>query len=121
MLHTLCNSRYQEKKCPAEWGKAIIIPIHKKKDKTDCKNYRGISLLNVPGKIYTKILQERLQRYMEEVVAEEQAGFRRGRGTIDQIFVIRQLTEKYFDKNRTLYNNFVDFFIAFGSRAYGRY
>src|SRR3984885_8868260 len=115
MLHTLCDKVYQEKKCPADWGKAIIVPIHKKKDKTDCTNYRGISLLSTPGKVYTRILQQRLRRYVEEIVSEEQAGLRRGRGTADPIFVIRQLAEKYSDKNRTLYNNFIDFRQAFDS------
>lgn len=115
MLHNLCNKIYQEKKCPSDWGKAIIIPIHKKNDKSECGNYRGISLLSVPGKVYTRILQQRLKRYVDEVVAEEQAGFRAGRGTMDQIFTIRQIAEKYFEKNRTLYNNFIDFKQAFDS------
>ena len=52
MLHTLCNKIYQERKCPADWGRAIIIPIYKKKDRSDCNNYRGISLLSIPGKVY---------------------------------------------------------------------
>src|SRR3984885_1473970 len=113
MLHTLCDKVYQEKKCPADWRKAIIVPIHKKKDKTDCKNYRGISLLSTPGKVYTRILQQRLRRYIEEIVSEEQAEFRRGIETIDQKFVIRQLAEKYSCKNRTMYNNFIDLRQAF--------
>ena len=115
MLHMLCNQIYYEKECPEDWGKAIIVPLHKKGDRTECSNYRAISLLSVPGKVYTKILQQRLKRYVEEVVGEEQAGFRRGRGTVDQIFVIRQLSEKYFEKNRTLYNNFIDFKHVFDS------
>ena len=52
---------------------------------------------------------------MEEVLAKEQAGFRVGRGTIDQLFVIRQLAEKYYEKNKTLYNNFMDYRQAFDS------
>src|ERR1043165_7461975 len=115
MLHTLCDRTYQEKKCPADWGRAIIVPIYKKKDRMDCSNYRGISLLSIPGKVYTRILQQRLRRYVEEAMAEEQAGFRGGRSTIDQLFVIRQLAEKYYEKNKTLYNNFIDFRQAFDS------
>ena len=115
MMHTLCNRIYQGKKCPEDWGKAIIVPIHKKKDKTICSNYRGISLLSVPGKVYTRVLQQRLRRYVEEIVGEEQAGFRRGRGTVDQIFTIRQLAEKYYEKNKVIYNNFIDFRQAFDS------
>src|SRR6218665_2572562 len=115
MMHTLCKKIYQEKSCPANWGKAIIVPIHKKKDTRDCNNYRGISLLSVPGKVYTSILRQRLKRYVEEIMAEEQAGFRAARGTMDQLFVIRQLAEKYFEKNKNLYNNFIDFRQAFDS------
>jgi len=54
MLHTLCNEVCREGKCPEDWGKAIVIPIHKKEDKTVCSNYRGISLLSVPGKVVPK-------------------------------------------------------------------
>jgi len=72
----------------------------------------------VPGKVYTSILRKRLKRYVEEIVAEAQAGFRAGRGTMDQLFVIRQLVEKSFDKNKTLYNNFIDFRQAF-DMSYG--
>jgi len=86
-----------------------------KNDKCDCKNYRGISLLSAPGKVYTKMIQERLKRYVNRIDAEEQAGFRAGRGTIDQIIVMRQLSEKFYEKNRTLHNNFIDFKQAFDS------
>src|SRR6218665_3678861 len=115
MMYTLCKRIYLEKSCPEDWGKAIVVPIHKKKDKRDCNNYRGISLLSVPGKVYTSILRQRLKRYVEEIVAEEQAGVWSGGGTMDQLFVIRQLAEKYFEKNKTLYNNFIDFRQAFDS------
>ena len=115
MMHTLCNKIYQKEQCPADWGKAIIVPLFKKGDKKECSNYRGISLLSVPGKVYTRVLQQRMKRYVEDIVAEEQAGFRYGRGTVDQLFVIRQLSEKFFEKNRTLYNNFIDFKQAFDS------
>jgi len=115
VLHTLCQKIYHEGKCPADWGKAVIVPLHKKGDKMECSNYRGISLLSIPSKVYTKVLQQRLKKKVEEVLAEEQAGFRPGRGTVDQIFVIRQLAEKFFERNRTLYNNFIDFKQAFDS------
>ena len=81
-------------------SKAIIVPIYKSKDKQECGNYRGISLLSIPSKVYTKILQQRIRNYVEESVSEEQAGFRKGRGTIDQLFVIRQLAEKYCEKTK---------------------
>ena len=92
------------------------MPIYKKKrDKTDCRNYRGITLLSIPGKIFTKILQKRLQTYVEMTISEEQAGFRPGRSTIDQLFTIRQVTEKYIEGNQTCYINFIDYKQAFDS------
>jgi Reverse transcriptase (RNA-dependent DNA polymerase) len=111
-----CSKKiYRDEQIPDDWGKAIITPIYKKGDKSDCKNYRGISLLSVPGKVFTKVLQKRMKRRVEEALAEEQAGFRPGRGTVDQIFAIRQIVEKYVEHNRPCYFNFIDFKQAFDS------
>jgi len=115
MMHKLCNKIYDSKECPKDWGKAVLVPLHKKGDRKECSNYRAISLTSIAGKVYTKILQRRLKRYVEEAMSEEQAGFRKGRGTMDQIFVIRQLSEKHIERNRTLYNNFIDYKQAFDS------
>ena len=81
----------------------------------ECGNYRAICLLSVTRKVYTKVVQQRLKRYVKEEMSEEHALFWKGRGTIEQIFVIRQLCEKYTEMNRTLYNNFIDFKQAFHS------
>src|SRR6218665_3529526 len=80
-------------------------------------NYEAISLLNVTGKVYTKVLQQQLKRYVKEEMSEEQAGFRKERGTMEQTIcrLIRQLSEIYTETNRTLYNNFIDFKQAFDS------
>ena len=69
----------QEEHVPIDWGKAIIVPLYKKSDERDCGNYRGISLLSIPGKVFTKVLQQRLMRYVESCLTEEQAGFRPGK------------------------------------------
>src|SRR3984885_12289194 len=69
MLHTLCNQIYCSKECPKDWGKAIIVPIHKKGDKTECNNYRAISLLSIPGKVYTKVIQQRLRRCVKQAMS----------------------------------------------------
>lgn len=114
-LHCLFQKVHEKEQIPEDWGKAIITPIYKKGDKSDCKNYRGISLLSVPGKVFTKVLQRRMKCYVEEAVAEEQAGFRPGRGTVDQLFTIRQIAEKYIEHNQPCYFNFIDFKQAFDS------
>ena len=69
----------------------MIISIYKKNDKTVCENYRGISLLSTPGKVFTGMLQKQLKKHVENIVAEEQAGFRANGSTVDQIFIVRQL------------------------------
>jgi len=90
----------------------------------DFANYRGISLLSVLGKVYTRVHQQRLKRYVEDIVGEEQDGFRSGRGTMDQLFVVHQLTEKFFEKNLSLYTTSLIFskrLTAYGNKVYGRY
>ena len=85
MMHRLCNKIYYDKDCPRDWGKVIIVPIHKKGDRTECGNYKAISLISVPGKVYTKVLQQRMKGDIEDAMNEEQAGFRKGRGTMDTL------------------------------------
>jgi len=69
MITRPCGLRRAGKNhCLEDWGKTVIIPIHNKGDKKECSNYRGISLLNVPGKVYTGLLQQRLKKYAEKIV-----------------------------------------------------
>ena len=64
---------------PEDWQKAVTVAIHKKGSKKLCKNYGGISLLSIPGKVFAKILDARMHRVTEGQVMGEQAGFRVGR------------------------------------------
>jgi sorting nexin-29 len=93
-----------------EWKTSIICPIHKKGNKLDCHNYRGISLLSTMYKIYTNIIKMRLEIYLESMIGEYQAGFRRGRSTTDQLFAVKQLLEKFWE-----HQIFVDFKQAYDS------
>jgi len=77
-----------------EWKESIVKPIHKKGDKTDCNNYRGISLLPTIYKILSNILLSSLMPYAKEIIGDHQCGFRSNRSTIDHIFCIRQILEK---------------------------
>ena len=102
-------------KIPTDWSRAIIVPIFKKKDKTVCDNYRGISLLCHAEKLSASIILQRIRKKTDEILTESQAGFRRGRSTIDQLFSLRRLAEKYSEFSKSLYICYVDFQKAFDS------
>ena len=94
---------------PVDWVIACIVPLYKSKgDMYECSNFRGISLLSVVGKVYGRILINRIRDKTENVIAEVQSGFRRGRGCIDQIFIVRQICEKYLAKGKDVYFAFLD-------------
>ena len=92
-IHKRITSVWKEK-FPEEWKELIIVPIHKKGDKTDCNNYRGISLLPITYKILSNVLLSRLVPYAKEIIGDHQCGFRRNRSTVDHIFFIHQMLEK---------------------------
>lgn len=108
-IHQLITQIWSEERIPARWKESIIVPIHKKGDKTKCENYRGISLLNTAYKTLSNIILNRLTPYAESVLGEYQAGFRTNRSTIDQLFTLRQLLEKGWEYNRPIHNLFIDF------------
>jgi len=96
-IHKRITSIWKKEKLPEEWKKSIIVPIHKKGDKTDCNNYRGISLLPTTCIILPNILLSRLIPYTKEITGDHQCGFRRNRTNIDQIFYIRQIFKKKWE------------------------
>ncbi len=91
-----------------DWRKAIIVLLYKGKgNRGECNNYRGISLLSVPGKIYGRILNERMMNITDKSVGDEQ-GFQKGRGCMDQLFAVKILMERYLEKDRKLFAAFMD-------------
>ena len=113
-LHQLITNAWEVGSVPQAWKDASIVTIYKKGDRTDCGNNRGISLLSVAGKIFARILLNRLSTHITpEVVPEIQCGFRGNRSTVDMIFCFRQLQEKCIEQDRPLYMVFVDFSKAF--------
>ncbi len=79
---------------PEDWRKAIIVPLYKAKgNREECNNYRSISLLSVPQKIYGRILNERMMKITDKSVGDEQEGLRRGKGCVDKIFAVKILVE----------------------------
>jgi hypothetical protein len=117
-LKVLFNYILDQQTFPDEWSKAIICTIHRKGAYNEPNNYRGISLLSCVSKIFTKILHDRLCTWAEEqnLRFEEQAGFRKGYCTHDNIFVLQSLVQKYVTKKRgRFYVLFIDFSKAFDS------
>ena len=102
---------------PQKWKDATIKVLHKKKDRTECSNYRGISLVAHAGKILLKIITRRLSGYCESsgILPEEQSGFRPNRSTTDMMFVIRRLQELARKKRIPLYACFIDLTKAYDS------
>ncbi|KAI5640894.1 reverse transcriptase (RNA-dependent DNA polymerase) domain-containing protein [Phthorimaea operculella] len=108
-LYLLFNLCWKSGRVPSDWCKAVIVPLYKGKgSQLDCKNYRGISLLSVVGKLYAKVLIERVVKETDEKVWDAQAGFRKGMGCTDQVFSLRCIAEKFLAKNQKVYCAFVD-------------
>jgi hypothetical protein len=105
---------WNKEELPQKWKESIIVPIYKKGDKTDCNNYRGISLLRTARRILSKILVARLTPYVNEIIGD-QCGFRRNRSTTDQIFYIQQILEKKLEYTGTVHQIFIDFKKAYDS------
>ena len=113
MLQKIFNSIIEQSKTPRDFSKMIITPVFKKCDKLQRTNYRAIALLSIPGKVFLTILLKRMQEKVNIRLRETQYGFRSGRGTIDAIFIVRQLIEKAKERNLSLNFHFIDFKAAF--------
>ena len=92
-LHRLTILIWRQGKVSQQWNYAVITVLHKKGDKTECGNYRGISLVSHAGKVLLKMVARRLSAYCEAkgLLPEEQCGFRLDRSTTDTMFVVRRL------------------------------
>ena len=113
-LLELSHAVWQEKCVPKDWADAVLIHIPKKGDMSVCDNWRGISLLDVVGKVIARVLQDRLQRLAEEELLESQCGFRKGRGCTDMIFTVRQIAEKAWEHQAKVFL-FIDLRKAYDS------
>ena len=114
-IHDLFVAVWEEGKVPEEWRDALLVPVPKKGDLTQCDNWRGISLLNTMGKLFGKVLQRRLQEMAEGVLSDSQCGFHSGRGCVDLIFSARQLLEKTIEHQSKLFMLLVDLRKAYDS------
>ena len=108
-LLLLFNDVWQNESPLQEWKNGAIFKLPKKGDLSDCNNWRGITLLSVPGKLFCSILLERIKKSIDERLREEQAGFRPHRSVIDHIFTLRTIIEESVEFQSQLIINFVDF------------
>jgi hypothetical protein len=112
-MHKLLNLVWKKKYVPEDWKIAVIISIFKKGNNRECHNHRGISLLSVPSKIYTRILDSRLRAQVKDTLEGSQYGFRKNRSIQDAIFVIRQLMEKTINFDKEMHLCFINLEKAF--------
>jgi hypothetical protein len=96
----LMNGVWRGEGFPEDWREGVICPIFKKGEKNRAENYRGITLLNTGYKLYASVLSERMKREIEEkgVLPDSQAGFRKGRGTVDNVYILDHLETRYQKK-----------------------
>nr|VZI29038.1 unnamed protein product [Spirometra erinaceieuropaei] len=114
-LTVLFQEMWRQGEVPQDFKDATIVHLDKRKgNRQVCDNHRGISLVNIAGKIFARTLLNRLNNHLEQgLLPESQCGFRRHRGTMDMIFAARQLQEKCQEMRTHLYSTFVDLTKAF--------
>ena len=101
VLHSICQQIWKTQQWPQDWKRSVFIPIPKKGNAKECSNYHTIALISHASKVIPKILQTRLQQYMNCELPDVQAGFRKGRGTRNQIANISWIIEKARSSRKT--------------------
>jgi len=112
-LTILCQKIWKTGAWPKDWKKSVYIPIPKKGNATDCADYRTIALISHASKILLKIIQSRMEQTVQRELPDVQAGFRKGRGTRDQIANLRWIWERAKEYNQNIYVCFIDYSKAF--------
>ena len=113
VLHSICQQIWKTQQWPQDWKRSIFIPTPKKGNPKECSNYRTIALISHTSKIMLKILQARLQHYMNRELPDVQAGVRKGRGTTDQIANIHWIIKKAREFQKNICFCFINYAKAF--------
>ena len=113
VLHSICQQIWKTEQWPQDWKRSVFIPIPKKGNAKECSNSHMIALISHASKVMLKILQARLQQYVNHELPYLQAGFRKGRGTKDQIANIHWLIRKAREFQKNNYFCFIDYAKAF--------
>ena len=109
VLHSICQQIWKTQQWLPEWKRSVSIPIPKKDNAKQCSNYCTLALISHASKVMLKILQARLQQYVNCELLDVQAGFRKGRGTRDQIANIRWIMEKASEFQKNIYFCLIDY------------
>ena len=113
VLHSICQEIWKTHQWPQDWKKSLFILISKKGNAKECSSYCTIALISHTSKVMLRILQARLQQYMNHELPDVQAGFRKGRGTRDQIANIHWIIEKAREFQKIIYFSSIDYAKAF--------
>ena len=114
MLHSICQQIWNTQQWPQDWKRSVFIPMPKKGNAKECSDYCTIALISHASKVMLKILQARLQQYINCELPDIQAGFSKGRGARNQIANIHWIIEKAREFQKNIYFCFVDYAKAFG-------
>ena len=120
VLHSVCQQIWKTQQWPHDWKRSVFMPIPKKGNPKECSNHCTIALISHTSKVMLKILQARLQQYVNRELPDVQAGFRKGRRTRDQIANIRLIVKKAREFQKNIYFCFIDYAKAFDCMNHNR-
>ncbi|KAK3512120.1 hypothetical protein QTP70_031238 [Hemibagrus guttatus] len=118
-LTRLCNIAWRSGTVPLDWANGVVVPLFKKGDRRVFSNYREITLLSLPGKVYSRVLERRVRPLVEPRIQEEQCGFRPSRGTLDQLYTLHRVLEGSWEFAQPVHMCFVDLEKAFDRVPHG--
>ena len=101
VLHSVCQQIWKTQQWPQDWERSVFIPIPKKGNAKECSNYRTIALISHNSKVMLKILQARLQQYVNRELPDVQAGFQKSRGTRDKLPTSAESSKKQESSRKT--------------------
>ena len=113
VLHSICQQIWKTQQWPQDWKRSVFIPIPKKGNAKECSNYHTIALISHASKVMLKIFQARLQQYVNRELPDVQAGFRKGRGTRDQMANIHYFIKKAREFQKNISFCFIDYAKSF--------
>ena len=121
VLHSISQEIWKTQQWPEDWERSVFIPITKKGNAKECSNYHTIALISHASKVIFKILQARLQQYVNHELPDVQASFRKGRGTRDHIANIGWIIKKAREFEKNIYFCFSDYAKAFDCVDHNNY